>query len=60
MGRVTAIADRGGPGYLRRRAHDHYGGRTDQRHRAPLLPYVLRGDLLTIVTAPVIYSLIVP
>jgi hypothetical protein len=29
-------------------------------HREPLVAYVWRGDLLTILTAPVIYSLIVP
>jgi hypothetical protein len=32
----------------------------DRAQRPPLLAYILSGDALTIVTAPVIYSLIVP
>lgn len=49
-----------GARHLRRRARHLADGSSDRRHRAPLLAYVLRGDLPTIVTAPVIYSLIVP
>lgn len=49
-----------GARHLRNRVRDHVDGSADRRHRAPLLAYVLRGDILTIVTAPVIYSLIVP
>ncbi len=60
MGRVTAIADPLGARHQRRLARDRAGRHTDRQHRAPLLSYVLRSDLLTIVTAPVIYSLIVP
>jgi hypothetical protein len=60
MGRVTAIADPLSARHLRTRAGDPAARSTDRRHRAPLLTYVLRGDILTIVTAPVIYSLIVP
>jgi len=60
MGRVTAIAEPPGARALRRRARDRADDYAERRHRAPLLPYVLRSDLLTIVTAPVIYSLIVP
>jgi hypothetical protein len=60
MGSLTAIADPRAARQLRRRAPDQAGGHTDRRHRAPLLPYVLSGDILTVVTAPVIYSLIVP
>lgn len=60
MGRLTAIADPLGAAHLRRRARVQADPDTDRRHRAPLLPYVLRGDILTIVTAPLIYSLIVP
>ncbi len=45
---------------LRFRAGCSGDDHAERRHRAPLLPYVLRSDLLTIVTAPVIYSLIVP
>jgi len=47
MGRVIALA---GPYRARH---------TDRVHRAPLAGYILRGDLLTVLTAPVIYSLIV-
>jgi hypothetical protein len=60
MGRLTAIAGPLGGRQVRRRARAHAEGTTDRRHRAPLLLYVLRGDLLTIATAPVIYSLILP
>ena len=54
MGRLTAIADPRGT--LARRA----GVGADRRHRAPLLPYVLHAGVATILTSPVIYSLIVP
>ncbi len=60
MGRLTAIADPLGARHPRPRARDRDDSHTDRRHRAPLLSYVLRSDILTIVTAPVIYSLIVP
>ena len=60
MERATTIADRLAAPHLRGRARNQTEGHTDRRHRAPLLAYVLRGDILTIVTAPVIYSLIVP
>lgn len=60
MGRVTAIADPLRARHLHPRAADRAERSADRRHRAPLLSYVLRGDILTIVTAPVIYSLIVP
>ena len=60
MGRLTALAEPLEARHLRRRVHDHSGGHADRQHRAPLLPYVLRSDLLTIVTSPVIYTLIVP
>jgi hypothetical protein len=60
MGRLTAIADPLGARHMRRRARDHVNGHADRQHRAPLISYVLRGDILTIITAPVIYSLIVP
>ena len=60
MGRVTAAADPLGARLLRRRGRDPVDRSADRQHRAPLLAYVLRGDLLTISTAPVIYSLIVP
>jgi hypothetical protein len=60
MGRVTAVADPLGAGHRRRRGRDQADRRADRLLRAPLLAYVLRGDILTILTAPVIYSLIVP
>lgn len=60
MGRVTAVADPLRARHLRRRGRGHAGDRSERQHRAPLLSYVLRGDILTILTAPVIYSLIVP
>ena len=61
MGRVTAVADPLAARHLRRRrGRDQADRHADRRHRAPLLSYVLSGDLLTIVTAPLIYSLIVP
>jgi hypothetical protein len=60
MGRAAAIADPPGARPRRRHARDLTGANIDRRHRAPLLSYVLRSDILTIVTAPVIYSLIVP
>jgi hypothetical protein len=60
MGRLTAITDPPGARPLRRRPRVRADDDAARRHRAPLLPYVLRGDLLTIVTAPVVYSLIVP
>lgn len=59
MGRLTAIADPLGARHLRHRAR-HQADQADRRHRAPLMAYALRSDLLTILTAPVIYSLIVP
>ena len=55
MGRVAHVVPAGAR-YLPRRARAD----ADRRHRVPLLSYVLRGDIPTIVTAPVIYSLIVP
>lgn len=58
MGRVTAIAAPSVTPRLGRRSSD--GLAADRQHRAPLLAYVLRGDLPTLLTAPVIYSLIVP
>jgi hypothetical protein len=60
MGRLTAVADPLGTRGMRRRARDHANGHADRGHRAPLMSYVLRGDILTTITAPVIYSLIVP
>ena len=60
MGRVTAIADPLVARHLRRRRRDQVDRSADRRHRTPLLAYVLRGDILTILTAPIIYSLIVP
>lgn len=47
MGRVTALAGSYRPLHA------------DRTHRAPLLRYVLSGDLLTILTAPVTYSLVI-
>jgi hypothetical protein len=60
MGRVTAIADPLVARRSRRRARVQADRHADRLHRAPLVSYVLRGDILTILTAPVIYSLIVP
>jgi hypothetical protein len=60
MGRVTAVADRLGARDLQRRGRHQADSYADRRHRAPLLQYVLRSDILTMLTAPVIYSLIVP
>jgi hypothetical protein len=60
MGRVTAVAEPSVSRQLRRSERSRFASYADQRHRAPLLAYVLRGDIFTIVTAPVIYSLIVP
>ncbi len=60
MGRLTAIAETLGAPQVRHRRRGGIGGGADRRNRAPLVAYVLRADLLTIVTAPVIYSLIVP
>ena len=60
MGRLTVIADPLGARHLRHRARGQAEGHPDRRHRAPLMAYVLRSDVLTIITAPVIYSLIVP
>ena len=60
MGRVTAVADPLGTRYLRRGRPDQAERHADRRHRAPLLPYVFGGDFLTTLTAPVVYSLIVP
>lgn len=57
---MTAIADPGVARHLQRRAHEQSGAVADRRHRVPLLAYMARGDVLTIATAPVIYSLIVP
>lgn len=64
MGRLMATAEPldaplGAP-QARHRQRDDAARHSDRRHRAPLLAYVLRGDLLTLVTAPLIYSLIVP
>ena len=60
MGRLTAIAEPSGAGHLWRRGRIQADAHTDRRHRTPLVSYVLRGDILTILTAPVTYSLIVP
>ena len=60
MGRMTVIANPLAADRLRHRVRDRADGQDDRRHRAPLLPYLLGGDVLTVVTAPVIYSLIVP
>ena len=60
MGRLTATADPVSARHLRPRARGRAEESADRRHRAPLLSYVLRGDILTIITAPVLYSLILP
>lgn len=57
MGRSTTFAHPLEARPVRRRAGEKA---SDRQHRAPLVSYVLRGDILTLVTAPVIYSLIVP
>lgn len=60
MGRVTAAADSIRAPRLLRQGRGQADRRADRQHRTPLLAYVLRGDILTMLTAPVIYSLIVP
>jgi hypothetical protein len=59
MGRLTAAA---GPASGRHgvRVHLRAAGEADRQHRAALVSYVLRGDLATLATSPVIYSLMVP
>ena len=60
MGRVTALAGPLNARHLRARGRRHAERGADRRHRAPLLTYVLRSDIPTLLTTPVIYSLIVP
>jgi hypothetical protein len=57
---MTAIADSSVARHHRRHARARHDRVADRHHRAPLLTYILRGDVLTLLTAPVIYSLIVP
>ena len=60
MGRVTALAGPLSARHVRDRRRRHANRGADRRHRAPLLTYVLRSDIPTLLTTPVIYSLIVP
>ena len=59
MGRLTAaVGPAGGRDSVR--VDPRFAGDAGRQHRAALVPYVLRGDLATVATSPVIYSLIVP
>jgi hypothetical protein len=60
MGRVTALAHPPDAHHLRRRTRDRRHDHAGRTHRAPLLRYVLGADSLTMLTAPLTYSLIVP
>ena len=60
MGRVTT-GERPYARRIRRRAVDNEALRLHHRqYRARLMRYVLSGDLLTVMTAPIIYSTLVP
>ena len=61
MGGMTAKADRRHARRLRRRAVDNAALRLYHRtFRLPLLRYLLSGDILTVITLPLVYVLALP